>query len=144
MTEAEKKAQARRRQQNAGVAAGTTRMGAKGKTVRTYNAKTGRWDVSKQTVAARKSTLAKTVRDSAAPKPTKAAVNKRLAVEGPKRSVKPTSNQKAYVKSVKRFTEKKKARNYSRPAMGTAMHMVRGRDGSYRWVTGAAPKPRGK
>ena len=144
MTEAEKKAQARRKQQNKGVAAGTTRMGAKGKTVRKYNAKTGRWDVVNQSVAARKATLVKTVRDSAAPKPSKTAANKRLAVEGPKRSVKPSLNKKNYAKSVKRFAEEKKARNYSRPAMGTPMHMVRGKDGSYRWVTGAAPKPRGK
>jgi hypothetical protein len=36
--------------QNKGVKAGTVRVGAKGKTVRTYNAKTGRWDVTKASV----------------------------------------------------------------------------------------------
>jgi hypothetical protein len=35
----------RRQQQNKGVAAGTRRVGAGGKTMRQYNAKTGRWDV---------------------------------------------------------------------------------------------------
>lgn len=40
----------RRKAQNRGVKAGTVRIGAKGKTVRRYNAKTGRWDVTKKNV----------------------------------------------------------------------------------------------
>jgi hypothetical protein len=40
----------RRRAQNRGVKAGTVRIGAKGKTVRRYNPKTGRWDVTKKNV----------------------------------------------------------------------------------------------
>jgi hypothetical protein len=48
---------ARRKAQNKGVKAGTVRVGAKGKTVRRYNAKTGRWDVTKKDVKATGTTL---------------------------------------------------------------------------------------
>lgn len=41
----EMSATVRRQTQNRGVKSGTTRVGAKGKTIRRYNAKTGRWNV---------------------------------------------------------------------------------------------------
>ena len=44
----------RRKQQNAGVAQGTRRVGAKNKIVRQYNAKTGRWESVGDTVSAMK------------------------------------------------------------------------------------------
>jgi hypothetical protein len=47
----------RRKAQNRGVKAGTVRVGAGGKTVRRYNAKTGRWDVTKKDVKATGTTL---------------------------------------------------------------------------------------
>jgi hypothetical protein len=50
-------AMARRKMQNKGVKAGTVRVGAGGKTVRRYNAKTGRWDVTKKDVKATGTTL---------------------------------------------------------------------------------------
>ena len=58
---------AKRKAQNKGVKAGTVRVGAKGKTVRRYNAKTGRWDVTKKDVTATGTTLRPT---SAPKKPT--------------------------------------------------------------------------
>lgn len=42
---AQKKTAAQRKKENEGVKGGTIRTGAKGKTVRKYNANTGRWDV---------------------------------------------------------------------------------------------------
>jgi hypothetical protein len=57
-------AMARRKMQNKGVKAGTVRVGAGGKTVRRYNAKTGRWDVTKKDVKATGTTL----RPTAGPK----------------------------------------------------------------------------
>lgn len=41
----------RRKAQNKGVKQGEVRIGAKGKTVRRYNAKTGKWDVTKKNVS---------------------------------------------------------------------------------------------
>ena len=42
-----KKSTSRRKLENAGVKDGTVRVGIKGKTMRKYNAKTGKWDVIK-------------------------------------------------------------------------------------------------
>jgi Tfp pilus assembly major pilin PilA len=53
---------AMRLRQNKGVKGGTIRVGAKGKTTRRYNAKTGRWDVvSKSSPVARTSRAARTM-----------------------------------------------------------------------------------
>lgn len=48
---ANKKAETKRRVQNAGVKAGTIRVGAKGKSVRQWNAKTARWEKVSRTAA---------------------------------------------------------------------------------------------
>ena len=45
--ESKKKSVSRRKLENAGVKHGTVRVGIKGKTMRKYNAKTGKWDVVK-------------------------------------------------------------------------------------------------
>lgn len=88
---------AKRKAQNKGVKHGTVRIGAKGKTVRRYNSKTGRWDVTKKDVKATGVALRPT---KSSPRPTnppssltktkqqtttnRAAV--RQGVEGPKSS----------------------------------------------------------
>jgi hypothetical protein len=59
---------ARRKMQNKGVKAGTVRVGAKGKTVRTYDAKTGRWDVTKASVKSYGAALGQKKRPTAGPK----------------------------------------------------------------------------
>lgn len=61
---------AKRKEQNKGVKAGTVRIGAGGKTVRRYNAKTGRWDVTKKDVKATGTTLRPTTSSNASPKKT--------------------------------------------------------------------------
>jgi hypothetical protein len=64
----------RRRAQNRGVKAGAVRIGAKGKTVRRYNPKTGRWDVTKKNVKPGVSLAAKPSSRTAASKPVKPTV----------------------------------------------------------------------
>jgi hypothetical protein len=64
----------RRRAQNRGVKAGAVRIGAKGKTVRRYNPKTGRWDVTKKNVKPGVPLAAKPSSRTAASKPVKPTV----------------------------------------------------------------------
>jgi hypothetical protein len=98
----------RRKAQNRGVKAGTVRIGAKGKTVRRYNAKTGRWDVTKKNVKpgvqlAKPGTRAtRSVSTGSAPsslKPRGSSPSVRpasRASEGPKRSVKKKSTWESF------------------------------------------------
>jgi len=162
MTEAEKKAQARRRQQNAGIKAGTVRLGAKGKTVRRYNPKTGRWDVTKSNVKPGVSLRPTKKSNSTTPpsltKPTNSRTTSRAPkrLEGPKRPTKDTRSaidkfaSKGVLGSLMdRGTGRITTNKVSDFPRGTKLHLSKQRNKDaqnrdvYRWVTGAAAKPSG-
>ena len=106
---------AQRKAQNKGVKHGTVRIGAKGKTVRRYNSKTGRWDVTKKDVRATgvplrptKSSLKPTNPPSSLTKTRQQTTTNRAAVkqgtEGPKVS-RPSNQRRAILNPP--WTEKK-------------------------------------
>ena len=96
----------RRKQQNRGVKAGTVRIGAKGKTVRRYNPKTGRWDVTKKNMkpgvplakpgSRSKTTSVPSSLQSTKTSKTTARATPSTRYEGPKRSVKPKSSWESF------------------------------------------------
>jgi len=82
----------RRKAQNKGVKAGTVRVGAKGETVRRYNAKTGRWDVTQKNVKATGTTMRRTTR-SVSSKTTTSSDRKRGGYAGGQTSYTPTKTK---------------------------------------------------
>lgn len=78
----------RRKAQNRGVKHGAVRVGAKGKTVRKYNSKTGRWDVTAASVKSYKAAVGQKSRPKS--QSPSSSVSRSTAikkgVEGPKTS----------------------------------------------------------
>lgn len=144
----------RRKAQNQGVKGGTVRTGAKGKFVRKYNDKTGRWEKVQSTAGtgygkstpsylstrqAPKSdkktsgatgTYTKSYERPVTPKASKAP-------EGPKASSK---RSVVFGGAGSRSIKGKRAVTTNRPERGKTMQLVTERDGTRRWITYVAPK----
>lgn len=154
---ADKKAMTKRRVQNVGVKEGTLRVGAKGKSVRRWNAKTARWEkvnVSAAQAAAAMRSTAQSKRVQSAkqaamrtPGSTSATtpkietkqktVKESKAPEGPKL---PSKRSVVFGGAGSRSIKSKRSVTTNRPERGKAMQLVTERDGTRRWVTYVKPK----